>query len=125
MSDLLDLAEAQLNLPTPHSNRMACWLARAAMEEAIDQLLAAKDLQLGQGASARSKLTCLEVCYEHTAIIPRNAQYAWSRLSEACHQHAYELSPTYTETKHLLRLVQSLAELICLTPRADSSPGDA
>lgn len=108
MSDLLGLAEARLDSPTPHSNRMACWLARSAMEETVDQLLAAKGLELGPLASTRSKLTCLEVAYENTDIAAR-AQYAWSRLSDACHQHAYELSPTYVETTHLVELVRSIA----------------
>lgn len=108
MSDLLELAETQLLSPGPHSNRMACWLARSAMEDIIDELLATKGFHPGERASARSKLTCLEVAYEGTAI-PRRAQYAWSRLSEACHQHAYQLSPTYSETEHLVHLVRSVS----------------
>lgn len=111
MSDLLDLAEAQLLSPRPHSNRMACWLARSAMEEVIDNLLVAADLHPGEWASARSKLTCLEVAYEDSAI-PGKVQYAWSRLSDACHQHAYQLSPTYSETKHLVELVRSVSPAI-------------
>ena len=108
MSDLLELAEAQLGSAAPHSTRMACWLARSAMEEIIDVLLRAKAVAPGDWASARSRLTCLQVAYEGSSI-PGTAQYVWSRLSEACHQHAYELAPTYSEAQHLLQLVRALA----------------
>lgn len=111
MSDLLELAEAQLASPQPHSNRMACWLARSAMEQIIDRLLSAQGVQPGGLASARSKLTCLEVAYEGTAV-PSQAQYAWNRLSEACHQHAYELTPTSSEAKHLIEMVRTLQERV-------------
>lgn len=109
MSDLLGLAEAQLAAARPHSNRMACWLARSALEQAVDDLLASQDVTTGPHASVRSKLTCLEVAYESTDV-PAQAQYAWSRLSEACHQHAYQLTPTSSEVKHLIELVRSLRE---------------
>ena len=109
MSDLLDVAEAQLAAPSPHSNRMACWLARSALEQAIERLLGARGIQAGARASARSKLTCLEVTYEGTDV-PVRAQYAWSRLSEACHHHAYELTPISSEAKHLIELVRMLQD---------------
>lgn len=118
MSDLLGLAEAQLNSPTPHSNRMACWLARSALEELIDRLLEARDLDVGEGASTRSRLTILEVAYEGTPV-PAKAQYAWSRLSDACHQHAYELSPNFAETNHLLATVRSIVNPHAAPPEGE------
>ena len=110
MSDLLAMARGQLLAAAAHANRRSCWLARAALEDIIDRLLARKGVVPGERASGRSKLTCLEVAYADSPGLAAKAHYAWSRLSEACHQHAYQLSPTYSETKHLLDLVAALSE---------------
>jgi hypothetical protein len=107
VSDLLALARLQLEVPGAHSNRIGCWLARSALEDVIDQLLAARSVEPGAEASTRSRLTCLEVAYQEQPDLPARAGYAWSRLSEACHQHAYQLSPTYSEARHLLDLVET------------------
>ncbi|QIX27223.1 hypothetical protein ncot_11900 [Nocardioides sp. JQ2195] len=109
MSNLLDLAEAQLASPGSHGNRMACWLARSALEESIDELLAIKKIEAGERSSTRSKLSCLEVAFEGTGL-PSKAQYAWSRLSESCHQHAFKLSPTFSEVEHLIHLVRTIQD---------------
>ena len=108
MSDLLELAVAQLATGDAHANRRACWLARSAMEERLDTLLAARGLDVGERASTRSKLSCLEAAYADQPDLANRAQYLWSRLSEACHQHAYELSPTYSEVRHLLEALDGL-----------------
>jgi hypothetical protein len=107
VSALLALAETQLQVSGSHSNRIACWLARSALEETLDRLLSEAGISCGDRASARSKLSCLEVEYGNTDL-PARAQYAWSRLSEACHHHAYELSPTHSEAQHLVELVHDL-----------------
>ncbi len=46
-----------------------------------------------------------------TATLVQKAEYAWNRLSDACHQHAYQLTPTYSEVRHLVGLVEELASL--------------
>ncbi|GGR73690.1 hypothetical protein J2S40_001539 [Nocardioides luteus] len=106
---MLDAARAQLNQSDPHANRRAAWLARAAAEDAIGVLLAAKQLDPGRRANGRTLLSCLEALYRDDApAVANHAQYAWSRLSEACHQHAYEMSPTHAEIAHLIDLVARL-----------------
>jgi len=40
---LLEQASAVLDEATPYSNRAACWIARAALESAVDDLLAVRD----------------------------------------------------------------------------------
>ncbi|WP_052462175.1 hypothetical protein [Nigerium massiliense] len=57
-------------------------------------------------ATMRSQLLCLSqtVSLETAG----RATYAWHRLSEACHQHAYDLAPTGTELNALLAEVESL-----------------
>lgn len=106
---LLAKAAEQLTLSEPHSVRRACWLARAALEALVDDLLAAHQIRAPL-ASERAKLSCLEgVSGEDRTLVAR-VEYAWSRLSEACHQHAYELTPTHQEAEHLLGLVRQVAE---------------
>lgn len=109
MSVLLTLADAQLSQDDPHANRRAAWFARSALEVIVVELLQAKHVEVGPNASGRTKLTCLEALYrEDDPNLASHAEYAWSRLSEACHQHAYELSPTYVEVAHLIELVNGL-----------------
>lgn len=105
---LLDLATAQLVAGDAHASRRAAWLARSAMEERLDALLAARGVDPGPRASTRSKLSCLEAAYADEPGLAGRAQYTWSRLSEACHQHAYQLSPTHAEVRHLLESVAAL-----------------
>ncbi|WP_433666928.1 hypothetical protein ACQP06_25275 [Nocardia sp. CA-136227] len=107
MTSLLTLAAAQSSRQSPHSNRIAAWLTRTALEQIIDELLRAKGINPGR-ASSRTRLACLEIAYRDESDIPSRSQYAWTRLSEACHQHAYQLSPTYQEVQHLLEIVRSL-----------------
>ena len=110
MSTLLALAVAQLGQGDAHANRRAAWFARSALEDVIAELLQAKQVDVGPLASGRSKLTCLEALYrEESPVLATRAEYAWARLSEACHQHAYELAPTHIEVEHLVQLVGSLA----------------
>ncbi|KAA1419201.1 hypothetical protein F0U44_12175 [Nocardioides humilatus] len=104
--DLVGRARATLSSSHTDRNRMACWLARTALEAAVDDLLAARDLDAGR-ANMRSRLTCLQAAYEGTDV-PARVEYAWSRLSEACHQHAYKLSPTFAETAHLIATVDAM-----------------
>ena len=108
MNTLLDKACQQLESPAPQSLRRACWLARAALEDLIDDLLRTKGITADR-ASERAKLSCLEGAYPEDRALAHKAQYAWNRLSDACHQHAYQLSPTYVEVRHLMGLVEELA----------------
>lgn len=108
-ASLLEQASAVLDGATDaHSNRAACWIARAALEKAVDDLLTAQQ-RSAPDASMRSKLTVLQVAFEQDNDVPARAEYAWSRLSQACHHHAFELSPNATEVRHLIGLVEMLA----------------
>lgn len=106
-NELVTSSEVTLSGNGMNGNRMACWLARSALEEVVGDLLDAKGYPAGE-ATMRTRLTCLQVACLECPEIPARAQYAWSRLSEACHQHAFRLSPTYSEAAHLLDLVRSL-----------------
>lgn len=107
MKTVLDKARQQLESAGPYSLRRACWLARAALESVIADLLTIRGVTADR-ASERAKLSCLEGIYIDDRALVHKAEYAWSRLSEACHQHAYQLEPTYAEVRHLVRLVEEL-----------------
>ncbi len=107
---LLEQATVVLAEATPYSNRAACWIARAALESAVDDLLASQDRDAAE-ATMRSKLTVLQVAYWNSqANVPAVAEYAWSGLSQACHHHAFELTPAASEVQHLIDLVRKLAD---------------
>lgn len=106
-ASLLEQASAVLQEATAHSNRAACWIARAGLESAVDGLLETKHRSAPE-ATMRSKLTVLQVVFEQDNELATRADYAWVRLSQACHHHAFELAPTATEVRHLIQLVEAL-----------------
>lgn len=109
MSAVLLLAQAQrlINEPRPDglSSRMAAFLARQALEQILEQRCA--DLGApAMWASTRSQLAVLRSL--DTPEAADSAAIAWSRLSSACHVHAFELQPSAAEVKHLCGMVASL-----------------
>lgn len=106
-ASLLEHATEILKGPGAHSNRAACWIARSALEQAVDELLESKRLSAPE-ATMRSKLTVLQVAYEREGDLPALAEHAWSGLSQACHHHAFELAPAATEVQHLLQVVRKV-----------------
>ncbi|WP_406032210.1 hypothetical protein OG801_27335 [Nocardioides sp. NBC_00163] len=85
--------------------RGACWLARGALEDGVHNLLSAYGHDVGS-ATMRTKLGCLESALaDHDPDLARTARYAWLGLSELCHHHAYELTPTVGQARHLLEMV--------------------
>ena len=122
MSDsaaLLTQASAVLADATPYSNRAACWIARAALESAVDELLVSRQ-RTATDATMRSKLTVLQVaCASDQPDLAVRAEYAWSGLSQACHHHAFELTPAGSEVRHLIELVAGL-----IGPQLKQAVGD-
>lgn len=111
MTSPLDQAAALLDgrmQARVHSVRAAAWVTRSALEDLLTGLVRAKGLDTGR-AQTRSILGCIEVLYATEAPdLAAQAQYAWERLSDACHYHAYELSPTHAEIKALADLVSQI-----------------
>jgi len=107
------LAEAErllVSAKTPAEvQRGACWLARAALEEATRAQLERRGYPVGQ-ASMRSQLACLEIARQDAPQVPRAAKVAWIGLSNASHHHAFELAPTISEVHHLIELVKIVSE---------------
>lgn len=97
--------DGELSLPPGRATRAAALLARSALEASVADHLTRKGLAV-PGASMRVQLVCLRVCAGPSD--GAEAAWAWTRLSGACHHHAYELTPTATEVAHLVDVVQDL-----------------
>lgn len=108
-ANLLGQASEVLARTTAYSNRAACWIARAALESVVDDLLTARQ-RSAPNATMRSKLTVLQIAYEQEPDVAVRAEYAWNGLSRICHHHAFELTPSATEVRHLVQLVERLTD---------------
>lgn len=96
--------------------RAAALCARRALEEALDQLWRARAPGL-EHASARAQLISLAV-HVHDAELAGDVAYAYAALSDACHHHDYELTPTAPELHARLAVVERLiARVDHLAPR--------
>jgi len=108
VSKLIDHATRILDgdtaLPAPLRARTAALLARTALEIAVDDRLTAAGLPM-PGAKMRNQLICIRVAVDPTQGPALDAAYAG--LSRSCHQHAYELSPTASEVRHLVDIVRA------------------
>lgn len=108
-TSLLELAQAVLGgthpIPIAQTPRAAALLARQALEELIDELCVAVGAPLRR-ATTRSRLVSLRILADDG--VASIAATAWAGLSRACHQHAYELTPTVGEIRHLIDLVAAL-----------------
>jgi hypothetical protein len=101
-----DVLEGTVSVPRGQSARLSSFLTRQALEEVVHELCHAKGDRLDHPVRMRSRLIFIRARYDGaTAAL---AEIAWSRLCEACHHHAYDLTPTVTEARHLLSLVSKL-----------------
>lgn len=83
-------------------------------------LIRAKDLDPGDRSSMRSRLSCVQSLYEDRPELVEAAEFAWAGLSQASHQHAFQLDAVPSEVAHLLDLVERVLE--SLTPPSESVP---
>lgn len=113
-TSLLDHARAILDgsTPVPEGEHayLAAVLARQALEDVVDRLCRNRFGSMAHPVKMRSRLIALDtILDEETA---RALEIAWTGLSEACHHHAYELTPTTAEVHHLIDIVAHLPETI-------------
>lgn len=54
----------------------------------------------------RSRLSCVQSLYEDRPEIVEAAEVAWVGLSQASHQHAFQLDAVPSEIAHMLDLVE-------------------
>ena len=87
-------------------------LCRQALETAMEQLYLSRAPGLNH-ASFHAQLLCLRQFVDRD--LAARVDDTWGALSNACHQHAYELSPTAGE---LGRWFETAEELVRVTEHA-------
>lgn len=121
-SELLALAygalDGDLNIPERRRSRAAALLGRRALEELAVAIPLADGIDLSD-ATMRSTLICLRHLSDPSVGRPladpsvaQAAVVAWHGLSNVCHHHAYELTPTSVEVRRLLDMVRVLEEQV-------------
>ena len=110
---LLAAARAMLDDPTFASlggwPRAVALLTRQALEQAIGQFWTTRPATLGvAGCSMKTQLTCLPAYLRPD--LAREVSYVWAALSNACHYHPYELSPTSGELSGWIDTTAALLE---------------
>ena len=112
----------ELAVPPARVSRAAAVLGRGALESIIAE--ECRRIGVPARAKGRTRLICMRVLSD--AVVARRAGLAWARLSNACHHHSYELSPSAVEVAHLLDLVdQTLASTRGASPFSRSDENDA
>lgn len=101
--------------------RAAAVLGRTALECAVQRTLRELIGKPIRTRRMRHQLICLRELSDG-ADWARDADWAWTALSSACHEHAYELEPTAHELGHLLSLVEHVVSAR-VTNRVTTSAG--
>jgi threonine dehydrogenase-like Zn-dependent dehydrogenase len=57
-------------------------------------------------------LICLTVVYRDNPVLVGGLANAWDQLSRACHHHAYELTPTTAEVRHLISRLRGAESIL-------------
>jgi hypothetical protein len=102
--------------------RAVALLARQALEGSLADLWTKREPKIGW-ASERSQLLCLPQILGNRRLAA-DTTLAWNALSEACHQHPYDLPPTAGELAAWLDIVDALRRTVEATP-ARTSGGSA
>lgn len=104
---LYRLAESVLG-PTALEVRCGAILGRQSIELALSHLWLAVAPEIRK-CPFRDQFLCLPV-YLGDEVLAIAAQAAWTALSDVCHHHPYELTPSEAELHSLLRVVRAFAE---------------
>lgn len=110
-AELLGMARDLLDRASPETAglwpRAAALLGRQALEMAVDEFWAARRIPL-ESCPTRQQLICLREYLDDDDLAGR-VHHAWNALSQACHQHPYELPPTVAELRLWLTAVDRFA----------------
>ena len=91
--------------------RASALLARQALEAVLDDLWRLRAPGL-ERQPMRAQLICLRHCLPERPDLAPRVYYAWSGLSRASHQHAYELPPTSVELAGWIEVVEELGRVV-------------
>lgn len=120
---LLDLARTVLT-DAPRSlgadrTLAAAILVRQSLEEATDAWWAHRLPAMTEARDRAQQITL--TFYLGDPQLAGDVTWAWSRLSCACHHHAYDLPPTPSEIEVLISVVARLVERTADANSRDSS----
>lgn len=100
------LATAERLLDRPDARAAAIWpraaalMARQALEQGLDAYWRSKGIELAD-LGTKPQLICLAGYLPDPQVAGR-ASHAWSRLTQACHHHPYELATGHLELRALV-----------------------
>ena len=100
--------------------RAVAILCRQALEGSVEELWRSRGVNLGW-ANERAQMLCLPAFLGDPDLAAR-AYAAWSSLSRACHQHAYDLSPTGGELAGWLETVDEVRRAVEKQPKKAKAP---
>lgn len=109
--ELVSLARGLLERPDVVPSlrvRSAALLARQALEKLLAEVWRTRAPGT-EDISFRAQLICLPD-YLRDEELARRITLAFWALSQACHHHAYELSPDPSELRHWIDVVTAFAE---------------
>ena len=119
--DLIAAAREVVVRPDPELDgvwpRAAAFLARQALEDAVDQMWE-RNLPDMRYASRATQLACLGYASPDRELTD-GVRVAWHALSRACHHHQYELAPTAPELEMWIEKVVRMIER--MSPASDRS----
>jgi hypothetical protein len=101
--------------------RATALLTRQALEAELDDLWRRRAPAL-EKCSARAQLLALPAYLRGDNDLAKRVSYAWSGLSWACHQHAYELPPTADE---LASWIETVVQLVAASSGSSDDTREA
>jgi hypothetical protein len=117
------------DLPLPVVRRLVPGFCRSALEAAFIRVIRRRRPAAGTPHAGlerhpmRAQLICLRHCLPEKPDLTPRVYYAWSGLSRACHQHAYELPPTSSELAGWIEAVEELAGVVTEVTRKAGTKG--
>jgi hypothetical protein len=103
--------------------RGAAVLTRQAIETTLDAYWKKTSPQM-RFASAADRWVALPSYLGRDPVIPA-AEYAWSALSEACHQRAYDVGLTEAELRAHLRTADAFRKVVADALAAKAAAGQS
>jgi hypothetical protein len=94
--------------------RAAAFLARQALEDAVDRVWHESATGM-RDCSAAAQLVSLPF-YLDDPDLAKGVRQCWCSLSSACHAHPYELAPTVSELEGWLDVVDELVAAVGSQP---------
>ena len=114
MSTALELARGLVERSGPEVegvwSRAAAHLARQGLEAEL-RVFWQRFAPGLEEASIRAQLVCLPFFFRRDRELARLVGWVHGRLSEACHQHPYELAPTLAELQRWLESVSRFRDI--------------